>query len=183
MKAAGELSATCIRFLVIKTETGLLKRAAPTHVKMKTFFVSCLLIIVLLISGTGVSINYLEDWSFIEGLYAWFTTFTTIGFGDYVHLESLAFKVDHGESSKTRLVFYAILFELPYLVGLSLMSCTLTCLVDSMDQLRDLRNRFGNCCPTFSCLTRRLHSSRVTVIEDFNQEDNQANEISETHWV
>ena len=179
MKAAGELWATCIRFLVIKTETGLLKRAAPKHVKMKTFFVACSLIIVLLISATGVSTNHLEDWSFVEGLYSWFITFTTIGFGDYVHLKSLGRKVEHGETSKTRLVFYAILFELPSVVGLSLMSCILTCLVDSMDQLRDLRDRFTNCCPTFNCLARRLHSSRVTVIKDFKQEDNQAYEISE----
>ena len=179
MNTAGELWATCIRFLVIKTETGLFKRAAPKHVKMKTFFVACALIIVLLISATGISINHLEDWGFIEGLYAWFVTFTTIGFGDYVHLESLGRKVDHGETSKARLVFYAILFELPYLVGLSLMSCILTCLVDAMDQLRHLRDRFNICCPDFTCLARRLNSSKVTVIKGFKNEDNQAYEIPE----
>lgn len=35
---------------------------------------------------------YLEGWTFVEGIYFWFITYTTIGFGDYVpteyHLDS-----------------------------------------------------------------------------------------------
>lgn len=85
MKTAGELWASCIRFLVIKTENGLLKRDEPKHVKGKTFLVASTLIIILLISTTSVSTNHFENWSFVEGLYAWFTALTTIGFGDYVH--------------------------------------------------------------------------------------------------
>lgn len=175
MKTAGELWASCIRFLVIKTETGLLKRDEPKQVKGKTFLVASTLIIILLISTTSVSTNHFENWSFVEGLYAWFTTLTTIGFGDYVHLESLTRKVDHGETSKTRLIFYCILFELPYLVGLSLMSCTLTCLVDSMDQMRDLYGHYMKYC--LSC--KKWRSSKVSVAENVNEEDNQVYDISQ----
>ena len=31
----------------------------------------------------AASATYSEGWSFMTSLYAWFTTFTTIGFGDY----------------------------------------------------------------------------------------------------
>ena len=42
---------------------------------------------LLLLAGT-CSV-FMEDWSYVESLYAWFTTFTTIAFGDYIHLDSL----------------------------------------------------------------------------------------------
>lgn len=35
----------------------------------------------------------------MTSLYAWFTTFTTIGFGDYVPFEALQRKLDQGKVS------------------------------------------------------------------------------------
>ena len=125
LKSTGELLASSISFLVVKTETKLLKKAEAKHVQMKTFFVACLSIVILHVLAS-VSTIYLEKWSFLEGLYAWFITFTTIGFGDYVYMDSLRRKVDHGETSKARLVYNGILFALPYIVGLSLVSCILS---------------------------------------------------------
>lgn len=155
MKTTGELLARIIKFLVIKTETSLLNRPEPKRVKEKVFFVANALIILLLVSGS-VSSTYMENWSFLEGLYAWFITFTTIGFGDYVPLESYARRAAHGEISEARVVFYGIIFDLPYLVGLSLVSCILTCLVESMDQIRDFRDRSFNCISSFFSLGRRF---------------------------
>ena len=140
LKTTGELLATCIKYLVIKTKNVLLKIAEPKHVKKKTFLVACTLMTLLLIL-MSVSAVYLENWTFIEGLYAWFTTFTTIGFGDYALFESLIRNVDQGKSSKGELIAQSVGFTIPYLVGLSLTSCILNCLVDSVDEIRDFRNR------------------------------------------
>lgn len=143
--------ANCIRFLVIKGETGLLKRATPHHIKRKVCEVANALIALIIVLLSVCSI-FVENWSFLEGLYAWCITLTTIGFGDYIHLESLARKVDHGEISEASVLLYGIIFCLPITVGLSLVSCSLTCLVDSMDQIRDFRDRYIKCCPSFSSL-------------------------------
>ena len=141
LKTAGELLACCIRFAVVKSEAVILKRAEPEHVKKKMFIVASTLLVVLVILGSVAS-TFLDEWSFFEGLYVWFITFTTIGFGDYVHLESVVREVDHGETSKIYLILYGSLSVLPYLIGLSLMSCLLTCLVESIDHIRDFRDRY-----------------------------------------
>ncbi|KAL9966746.1 hypothetical protein ACROYT_G024864 [Oculina patagonica] len=155
LKTAGELLATCIRFLIVKTETVLLKRAEPKHVKMKRFLAANTMMVVLIILAS-VSSTFLESWSFVEGVYAWFITFTTIGFGDFIQMESMVRKVDHGETSKGYLLLYGILYSLPYLVGLSLTSCLLTCLVDSINHIRDFRDRIVSLWPNMTSVLRWL---------------------------
>ena len=150
LKTAGELLACCIRFAVVKTEAVILNRAEPKHLKKKMFIVASTLLVVLLILASVAS-TFLDEWTFLEGLYAWFITFTTIGFGDYVYLESMGRDVDHGETSKIYLLLYGSLLVLPYLIGLSLMSCLLTCLVDSIDHIRDFRDHY-----IMSCARRLL---------------------------
>ena len=151
---------TCITHLVVKTETVVLKRAEPKHVKAKRVFVALALIVFQLVILSASTI-YLENWSFLEGLYAWFITFTTIGFGDYVHMESLQREIDHGEVSSTRLYVYFALSFLPYVFGLSLLSCILSCLVDSLDEIRNFRERLLNCCPNLLSLFGRLFSRKT----------------------
>ena len=155
LKTTGELLANAIKYLVLKTETVILKRAEPKHVKKKTFFVASTLMVVLLIS-TGASAVYFENWTFIEGLYAWFTTFTTIGFGDYVMFESLARNIDRGKTYEDKYVFENLVLFIPYIVGLSLTSCLLNCVVDSIDEIRDFRDRYMNCWPSLISFARRL---------------------------
>ena len=168
LKTTGELLGTCIMCVVLKTETALLKRTEPKHVKKKTFIVACTLMAALLIL-TGVSASYLEKWTFIEGLYAWYTTFTTIGFGDYVLFQSLMkYK---GTTSEDKRIVRGIIFTVPYVVGLSLTSCILNCLVDSVDEIRNARDRYMNGWPSFTSFIRRLlchKGSRYDVTEEPN---------------
>lgn len=176
MKSAGELWACCFEFLVIKTETALLKRAQTTHVKKKTFFLACTSIVIVLITA-AVSTTYLENWTFMEGLYAWFITLTTIGFGDYVHLEALQKEVDKGLTPETSLILYGLLLSLPYMVGLSLMSCILSIIVDSIDHIRNFRDRLLNCCPSIIRLRQKLfcHKGSSNEANDAALEDDGRN--------
>lgn len=141
LKTTGEVLACCIRFAVVRTEALIFKKADPKHLKKKMFIVASVLLAVLIILASVAS-TFLDEWTFLEGLYVWFITFTTIGFGDYVYLESTVRKVDHGDTSKVYLLIYGLLSVLPYLLGLSLMSCLLTCLVDSIDHIRDFWNHY-----------------------------------------
>ena len=177
LKTSGEVLADYIRVLVVKTETGIFKKTETKHVKTKTFSVACTLMVILLLLAS-LSSTYFEEWSFMEGLYAWFTTFTTIGFGDYVQFETHAKKVTHGKSDTAQLLLHGIIFAVPYVIGLSLMSCILTCLVDSVDHIRDFRDRCMNCClgfvGFFSLFTRlfRGRSSSYDLTEQPNRERN-----------
>ena len=156
MKTLGELLAIGVRFLVIKMDTVLLKRTEPRHVKVKSFILSCLLINLLEVLLATLSSTVIENWSFLESLYAWFTTFTTIGFGDYVHLESYTRKAANGKMSKASLVLYDIFISVPYVGGLSLVSCMLSCLVDSLDKIRHFCDRFVSCFPSLDSLILRF---------------------------
>ena len=179
LKTCGELLGTSFRFLVVKTETVILQREQPKHVKKKTFFVACTLVAVLIILSS-LSTTYFEDWGFMEGLYAWFTTFTTIGFGDYVQFKSHAKKIAHGESPKVGLLVHGVIFAVPYAIGLSLMSCILNCLVDSVDHIRNFRDRCMNCFMGFIWLIRRAlcsKSLRYDMAEEPNQEQNELSSV------
>lgn len=175
-KTLGELCATFFTFLVIKTETIALRRTELKHLKKKTFFVACLLLIVL-ITLASVSTIFLEHWTFMEGLYAWFTTFTTIGFGDYVLFRSYSIKLAQGDISTTSLLLKGLTFTVPYIVGLSLMSCILTCLVDSVDQIRHFRDRCWSCCPSLIFHVKRVFCHNVSqsdISEGRNHEENES---------
>ena len=174
LKTAGELVASCLRFLVIKTETVLFKRDEPKHVKKKTFLAACVLMATLHVSAAA-SATHLEEWSFMEGLYAWFITFSTIGFGDYVPFDSLARKLEQRKASEDTLIVRGLMFVIPFLLGLSLTSCLFNCIVDSLDEIRDFRNRCLNCCSTFMSATKMLLCGRCVRYDVTPEERNQDN--------
>ena len=176
LKTTGELLAASIKYLVLKTETLILKRTEPKHVKKKTFFVASTLMVFLFIS-TGASAVYLENWTFIEGLYAWFTTFTTIGFGDFVPFHSLVRDAEKGKASQSALFVHGLLFFVPYMAGLSLTSCILSCAVESIDEIRGFRDRYMNCWSSLSLISfkRKVFGHKGT---SFNVTEEQNNETA-----
>jgi len=172
LKTTGELLATSIKYFVLKTETVILKRTEPKHVKKKTFFVATTLMLVLLIS-TGASAVYLENWTFIEGLYVWFTTFTTIGFGDFVPFHSFVRDTEQGKASRGELFVHSLLFFVPYMAGLSLTSCLLSCAVESIDEIRDFRDRYMICWPRLISLKTKLFAHKGTSVNVTEEQNNE----------
>lgn len=158
MKSLGELLAIGVRSLVIKTETILLKRTEPRHVKLKTICVSGCMIAFQHLMLASLSTSFTENWSFLESFYAWFITLSTIGFGDYVPLQKFSRETEVEKMSKLRLILYMVFFSLPYVISLSFFSCILSLLVDSMDQIQ-MSDRCMSCCHSFisliSCFTRK----------------------------
>ena len=156
MKSLWELLGIGVRSLVIKTETILLKRTEPRNVKLKTICVSGCIIVFQHLMLASLSTSFTENWSFLESFYAWFITLSTIGFGDYVPLKKFSRETDVEKMSKLLLILYMVLFSLPYVMSLSFCSCILSLLVDSMDQIRQMRDRCMSCCPSFISLISRF---------------------------
>ena len=156
MKSLGELLAIGVRSLVIKIETILLNRTEPRHVKLNTICVSGYIIVFQHVMLASLSTSFTANWSFLESFYAWFITLSTIGFGDYVPLKKFSRETDVEKMSKLLLILYMVLFSLPYVMSLSFCSCILSLLVDSMDQIRQMRDRCMSCCPSFISLISRF---------------------------
>lgn len=89
MKSLWELLAIGVRSLVIKTETILLNRTEPRHVKLNTICVSGYIIVFQHVMLASLSTSFTANWSFLESFYAWFITLNTIGFGDVEKMSKL----------------------------------------------------------------------------------------------
>lgn len=81
-QAVGELIRRGISAIIAKTDKHCFNRK-PSNIEAKTIVVTCVLVIVMLVSGAGLQM-LLEDRSFVAGLYFWFVTLATIGYGDYL---------------------------------------------------------------------------------------------------
>ena len=72
------------KYLVTKFETKCLKReGVPQYLNEKCSFVGTLLLVMLLFTCAGIHTR-IDGWTFFEGFYAFFITFTTVGFGDLI---------------------------------------------------------------------------------------------------
>ncbi|XP_068742092.1 potassium channel subfamily K member 3-like [Montipora capricornis] len=86
-QAIGELITRWVNRVVEKFERKILKRMEPRGIQKKSAFLLVLATFVLiLVNGSVMTILF--DWSFIESVYFWFVTLTTIGFGDYTPVKS-----------------------------------------------------------------------------------------------
>ena len=72
------------KYLVTNFERKCLKReGVPRYLNEKCSFVGVLLVVILLVTCAG-SHTVIDGWTFFEGFYAFFITFTTVGFGDFI---------------------------------------------------------------------------------------------------
>lgn len=73
-----------VNVVVTKLERKILnRRLEPKQLQTKSAVILFLLMVILMIAS-GWLFKHLEDWTLVEGVYFWFITFTTIGFGDYL---------------------------------------------------------------------------------------------------
>ena len=142
LKTVGENICHLICYIITKVEKNSLKKGEVTRLHMKSFIATCVLMISLIFLMAGVSIHY-DKWSFVEGMYVWFVTFTTIGFGDYIPGAEADAKGGIGA------VLYRIIFVV---IGLSLCSTILNAIgsmVENHQKVKHLKSR--RTCFCFHC--------------------------------
>ena len=83
LKSVGELITKFVNTVVTKFEKKALKRVQPKNVQSKSAAILVALMLVLMIANSFLT-KLLQGWTLVEGMYYWFITCTTIGFGDYV---------------------------------------------------------------------------------------------------
>lgn len=137
LKSIGELISRRVKVIVTKFEKKILKRSEPKRVQTKS------------------ALTHSLDWTFIEGLYFWFITFTTIGFGDYVisnidvpSYNKLTFNISSHQENKDESVdlhIDNILNMLNCLIGLCIVSSVLNSIMASIEE-RTCRPRCFGCC-------------------------------------
>ena len=69
--------------VVTKVEKKIFKRLEPKKLQTKSAVILFMIMVVLIMLSSLLPVLHLK-WSFVEGAYFWFITFSTIGFGDYV---------------------------------------------------------------------------------------------------
>ena len=115
-----------VGFIVKRIETRLRRKELKECCKVKLMCSVSLLTVALLVFMAGVSIKT-EGWTFGEGLYVWFVTFSTVGFGDYIPGNG----TDAADSPI--MIIYRIFFVL---IGLSLLSTFFNAITDFIEEKR-----------------------------------------------
>lgn len=133
LKYTGQLLMRCILKLISAIEKNIFGKDEPTHLKLKSIIVSLFWFIILHVY-TAFMFKYVNKISYIEGLYASFVTFSTIGFGDYSIHNSI------GKENLTLYVTAVIrkVFLLPLiLIDLSVVSCLLNSIMFMMENMHN----------------------------------------------
>ena len=137
LKTLGEIISKLVYKFVYVVETRMLGRRNPQKLRTKTFCLTVLLMFFTLCVA-GLTHTYLQGWSFVEGLYAWFATLSTIGYGDYIPTWNVLSGHDASETSirkiETWLIFSSL--ALPSVAGLCVVSGVLNSLVEALEELK-----------------------------------------------
>ena len=147
LKTLGEIIAKVVNSVVLVVETRLLGKTRPEKLKTKSLCLTFMLMILTLCFG-GLTQRYLEGWSFVEGIYAYFATLSTIGYGDYVPAWNVIRKAANTADTDTRVNLWIIIsaLALPGLAGLCVVSGVLNSLVEALEELKvNVRNKCSRC--------------------------------------
>ena len=133
LQTLGKVVCKIVHKFVYMVETKVLVRRKPQRVKVKSFILIFTLM-VLTLCAAGMTQVYLEGWTLIEGVYAWFATLSTIGYGDYVPNWSLLLRCEESIHSKIIVGLVISAYALPSLAALSLVAGVLSALVEALEE-------------------------------------------------
>ena len=116
---------------------------------------------ILTLCAGGLTQSYLESWTFLEGVYAWFVTLSTIGYGDYAPNWSFLLRCEESLHCKIILGLVISASALPCMAALSVVSRVLNSLVEALEDLR-INSPVREQCPTHE--KDRLESEMAIIV-------------------
>ncbi|XP_022797206.1 potassium channel subfamily K member 9-like [Stylophora pistillata] len=179
LKSAGELIAKLVNALVTKFESKLLKRAQPKKIEMKSAVILFILMVTLIVTN-GALVMRSHGWTFLESVYFWFVTLTTIGFGDYVpekrkhYLEN---SITEEKAKKTGLLVFSSMFMTIYaMIGLCVVSSVINSIMAALEELK-----FPRACPL--CVSRKTQDEMNTALPNCSpkRQENSTDKVKVCH--
>ena len=181
LKTLGEMISKIVYRIVCLAETRLIGRRRPRKLKIKTFCFTFMLMILTLCFG-GLAQMHLEGWSFVEGIYSWFATLSTIGYGDYIPGLNVI-RESWGTSDSISVWLILSVSALPGLAGLCVVSGVLNSLVEALEELR-IQLNVCNKCPrcdkkkSIKLKRNRENATSLTFRKGLSQSDNKVTLIA-----
>ena len=150
VKAAGELISKLLTRVITDFEIKVIKTQDARHVEVKCVFLTFTLMVIFLSLSSAVQVIW-EKWTFTDAFYAWFITYTTVGFGDYIPFESVVSR----KNGITAAVFH-IFGTVPVLCGLCLAASVINSLFRVYDK-QELQTGCNFCCEhSRNCRTKTM---------------------------
>lgn len=138
-----------------------------------------MLMVVLIV----INSLFITEWGLLEGIYFWFITLTTTGFGDYVPYKSQRVKEITGsnlsdfhnqtktgnarEVTAAAVIFSAIFFTFYLIFGLCVVSSVLNAIMAALEKQK--------CCLRCRCIPRKTQAQDVCSEESNTQERRETN--------
>lgn len=169
LKTLGETIAKVVEKFVLLVEREFFGRRRPEKLKTKSLCLTFILMVFTLCLG-GLTQMYLEDWNFVEGIYAFFATLSTIGYGDYIPGWSTLTKATADRRVHHWLILSAL--GLPVMVGLCVVSAVINSLVDALDELKIQIHVQSKC---LRCERKASRHKETVTLEKLNEDVNQEN--------
>lgn len=160
LKSIGEAIVKLVNIIVTKLERKIFNRLEPKQLQMKSAVIIFFMMVFSMIAN-GRVLMLTEDWVFVEAVYYWFITFSTIGFGDFVPRPlqpkriknfSMNYTVDQEsmiKSTGTKDVFLLIFFMLIYVINLCIVSSAINSITATIEE----RKHHSHC---FGCVPRKI---------------------------
>lgn len=132
LKTAGEVILLGLKTMTVNFEMKVLKRPRPERKLIKCFIIiiSCMIILICILAAAETA---LEGWSFLDGVYCWFVTFTTMGFGDFVPFAQYR---EENINTPWKVYITGLIFTVPFIAGLCLVSSLLNVIVQSSENIK-----------------------------------------------
>lgn len=131
MKSWGETIQFAIEHTIETIEQRIFSILRPRNLHMKCFVVTVVLMLLTVLSG-GLFFSEAKGWSYLEGVYYYFISISTIGFGDLTYIE--------GKDQRKDNVFISTLMTSHMFLGLAVTSSVVVamCRIFSIARSRTL---------------------------------------------
>lgn len=184
LTSVGGLISDGFATIIRKTGKLILKRDQIKDVEIKCTVVICVVMLLYLLAAATIQVYY-EELTFIEAIYMWFITFSTVGYGDYYpgiswdrppnqsnftlnYVEGVETDIDTGAE-----VMIEIVGTVFFILGLCLMSAVLNAIVTTLE-----KQRCKTCAGFVSRQRRARMSYSLGTLETKSRNESQWNKIT-----